>query len=206
VFFSLSFFFNAITHYTSYLHRYVLCKWETRCWHVPQFIRLRKKKGYCKEALCISFITTNYWAVSKSLWASSWSKMLLRELWWERAGTISSPVLASLLWLRVKSRIEFKFFPNIRNPLWPSSIEFNVFSTALFRSHTAGLLVVPRVWMGGRAFSYQAPLLWTSCQGWPWNIAYLCYRSRLLGNLSQCTEHLSSLCCLSKYIWHYCCH
>ncbi|MEY6417160.1 hypothetical protein WJF81_24955, partial [Salmonella enterica subsp. enterica serovar Corvallis] len=80
-----------------------------------------------------------------------------------------SPILASLHWLPVKSRIEFKILLltyKALNDLAPSYIRDLIGPYVPNRalcSQTAGLLVVPRVSrsrMGGRSFSYQAPLLW----------------------------------------------
>uniref|UniRef100_A0A674PN03 Reverse transcriptase domain-containing protein n=1 Tax=Takifugu rubripes TaxID=31033 RepID=A0A674PN03_TAKRU len=80
-----------------------------------------------------------------------------------------SPVMASLHWLPVKFRITFKTllltYKALRG-LAPSYLEELVIPyqpNRPLRSQNAGLLVVPRVSrsrMGGRAFSYQAPLLW----------------------------------------------
>ncbi|XP_072251171.1 uncharacterized protein [Leuresthes tenuis] len=80
-----------------------------------------------------------------------------------------SPVLASLHWLPVKFRIEFKILLltykalTDRTPSYLKDLIVQYFPNRALRSQTAGLLVVPRVSksrMGGRAFSYQAPLLW----------------------------------------------
>uniref|UniRef100_A0A674PCY9 Reverse transcriptase domain-containing protein n=1 Tax=Takifugu rubripes TaxID=31033 RepID=A0A674PCY9_TAKRU len=80
-----------------------------------------------------------------------------------------SPVLASLHWLPVKFRITFKTLLltyKVLRGLAPSYLEELVIPyqpNRPLRSQNAGLLVVPRVSrsrMGGRAFSYQAPLLW----------------------------------------------
>ncbi|XP_072246412.1 uncharacterized protein [Leuresthes tenuis] len=80
-----------------------------------------------------------------------------------------SPVLASLHWLPVKFRIEFKILLltykvlNDRAPSYLKDLIVRYFPNRALRSQTAGLLVVPKVSksrMGGRAFSYQAPLLW----------------------------------------------
>ncbi|XP_072251172.1 uncharacterized protein [Leuresthes tenuis] len=80
-----------------------------------------------------------------------------------------SPVLASLHWLPVKFRIQFKILLltykvlNDRAPSYLKDLIVRYFPSRALRSQTAGLLVVPRVSksrMGGRAFSYQAPLLW----------------------------------------------
>ncbi|TWW55902.1 hypothetical protein D4764_09G0009520 [Takifugu flavidus] len=80
-----------------------------------------------------------------------------------------TPVLASLHWLPVKFRIIFKTLLltyKVLRGLAPSYLEELVIPyqpNRPLRSQNAGLLVVPRVSrsrMGGRAFSYQAPLLW----------------------------------------------
>ena len=80
-----------------------------------------------------------------------------------------TPVSASLHWLHVKSRIEFKdlllTFNALNDQLLPYLKEFLVpyYPTRTLHSQNAGLLAVPRVSksrIGDRAFSYQAPLLW----------------------------------------------
>lgn len=80
-----------------------------------------------------------------------------------------SPTLASLHWLPVKSRIEFKILLltykalNGQAPLYLKELIVPYHPTRALRSQNSGLLVVPRVFksrMGGRAFNYQAPLLW----------------------------------------------
>ena len=80
-----------------------------------------------------------------------------------------TPVLASLHWLPVKSRIEFKILLltykalNGQAPSYLKELLVPYYPTRTLRSQNAGLLVVPRVSksrMGGRAFKYQAPLLW----------------------------------------------
>ena len=85
-----------------------------------------------------------------------------------------SPVLASLHWLPVKSRIEFKILLltykalNGQAPSYLNELLIPYYPTRPLRSQTAGLLVVPRVSksrMGARAFSYQAPLLWNQLPG-----------------------------------------
>ena len=86
-----------------------------------------------------------------------------------------SPVLASLHWLPVESRIEFKVLLltyKALNGLAPSYLEELLIPycpTRALRSQNAELLVVPRVSksrMGARAFSYQAPLLWNQLPIW----------------------------------------
>ena len=84
-----------------------------------------------------------------------------------------SPGLASLHWLPVKFRIEFKILLltykalNDRAPSYLKDLIVGYFPNRALCSQTASFLVVPRVSqsrMGGRAFSYQAPLCETSCQ------------------------------------------
>ncbi len=86
-----------------------------------------------------------------------------------------SPVLASLHWLPVKSRIEFKILLltykalNGQAPSYLKELIVPYYPTRALRSQNAGLLVVPRVSksrMGARAFSYQAPLLWNQVPVW----------------------------------------
>uniref|UniRef100_A0A8C9XHM2 Reverse transcriptase domain-containing protein n=1 Tax=Sander lucioperca TaxID=283035 RepID=A0A8C9XHM2_SANLU len=86
-----------------------------------------------------------------------------------------SPVLASLHWLPVKSRIEFKILLltykalNGQAPSYLEDLLVPYCPTRALRSQNAELLVVPRVSksrMGGRAFSYQAPLLWNQLPIW----------------------------------------
>ena len=113
-----------------------------------------------------------YWAVPKILWkASSWSKMLQQEFWWDLTGDHISPVLASLHWLPVKFRVEFKILDltykalNDRAHILSYLKDFIVryLPNRVLLSQTAGLLVAPRVpksRLRTRAFSYQAPLLW----------------------------------------------
>ncbi|MDW1542860.1 reverse transcriptase family protein [Vibrio sp. YT-17] len=80
-----------------------------------------------------------------------------------------SPVLASLHWLPVKSRIEFKILLltykalNGQAPSYLRELTVSYYPTRTLRSENAGLLLVPKVSKsrsGARAFSYQAPLLW----------------------------------------------
>ncbi|TWW65055.1 hypothetical protein D4764_22G0007020 [Takifugu flavidus] len=80
-----------------------------------------------------------------------------------------TPVLVSLHWLPVKFRIYFKTLLltyKVLRGLAPSYLEELVTPyqpNRPLRSQNAGVVVVPRVSrgrMGGRAFSYQAPLLW----------------------------------------------
>jgi len=80
-----------------------------------------------------------------------------------------SPVLASLHWLPVKFRIEVKILLltykalNDRAPSYLKYLIVRYFPNRALHSQTTILLVVPRYSksrMGGRASSYQAPLLW----------------------------------------------
>src|SRR4029434_1284164 len=82
-----------------------------------------------------------------------------------------SPVLASLHWLPVKSRIDFKVLLltyKALNDLAPNYLKELVVPYCPLRplcSQSAGLLVIPRIsktTVGGRAFSYRAPLLWNN--------------------------------------------
>ncbi|XP_065326200.1 uncharacterized protein LOC135932628 [Pelmatolapia mariae] len=86
-----------------------------------------------------------------------------------------SPVLASLHWLPVKSRIEFKILLltykvlNNQAPSYLNDLVVPYHPIRALCSRSAGLLVVPRVFksrMGGRAFSFQAPLLWNQLPVW----------------------------------------
>ena len=80
-----------------------------------------------------------------------------------------TPVLASLHWLPVKSRIEFKIllltFKALNNmaPLYLKELVVPYQPTRALRSQNSSLLVIPTVSksrVGARAFSYQAPHLW----------------------------------------------
>ena len=80
-----------------------------------------------------------------------------------------SPVLASLHWLPVKFRIEFKILLltykalHGQAPSYLQELIVPYYPTRTLRSLNAGLLVVPIVSKsrtGARAFSYQAPLQW----------------------------------------------
>ena len=112
-----------------------------------------------------------YWAVphitlkSLQLIQNAAARVLMRT---NRRDHVS-PVLAYFHWLPVKFRIEFKILLltykalNDRAPSYLKDLIVRYFPNRALRSQTAGLLVVPRVSksrMGGRAFSYQAPLLW----------------------------------------------
>ena len=82
-----------------------------------------------------------------------------------------TPVLASLHWLPIQFHIDFKVLlitfkalnglapPHLKDLLHP------YIPAQTLRSQNAGLLIVPRVGkciLGGRAFSYRAPLLWNN--------------------------------------------
>uniref|UniRef100_A0A8P4KSI9 Reverse transcriptase domain-containing protein n=1 Tax=Dicentrarchus labrax TaxID=13489 RepID=A0A8P4KSI9_DICLA len=80
-----------------------------------------------------------------------------------------SPVLATLHWLPIKCRIEFKILLltykalHGQAPSYLKELIVPYYPTRTLRSLNAGLLVVPIVpksRTGARAFSYQAPLLW----------------------------------------------
>uniref|UniRef100_A0A8P4G3E0 Reverse transcriptase domain-containing protein n=1 Tax=Dicentrarchus labrax TaxID=13489 RepID=A0A8P4G3E0_DICLA len=80
-----------------------------------------------------------------------------------------SPVLASLHWLPVNCRIEFKILLltykalHGQAPSYLKELIVPYYPTRTLRSLNAGILVVPIVSKsrtGARAFSYQAPLLW----------------------------------------------
>ncbi|KAI3352067.1 hypothetical protein L3Q82_020882 [Scortum barcoo] len=86
-----------------------------------------------------------------------------------------TPVLASLHWLPVKFRVDFKILLltyKALHGLAPSYLNELITPyqpTRVLRSQNAGLLVVPRVSrssLGGRAFSYQAPVLWNQLPVW----------------------------------------
>ena len=80
-----------------------------------------------------------------------------------------SPVLENLHWLPVEYRIKFKILLltyKALNDMAPSYLQNALVPyqpTRALRSQNAGLLVVPKIskiTVGGRAFSYQAPVLW----------------------------------------------
>ncbi|KAJ8390578.1 hypothetical protein AAFF_G00101840, partial [Aldrovandia affinis] len=82
-----------------------------------------------------------------------------------------SPVLASLHWLPINYRVDYKVLLltyKVLHGLAPSYLTdllhpYN--PPCSLRSQDAGNLVVPRIsknTAGGRAFSYRAPLLWNS--------------------------------------------
>ncbi|KAJ0008550.1 hypothetical protein NQD34_015965 [Periophthalmus magnuspinnatus] len=80
-----------------------------------------------------------------------------------------SPVLKYLHWLPVELRIKFKVLLltyKALNGMAPSYLQDAIVPyqpNRALRSQNSGLLVVPRVsksTVGGRAFSYQAPVLW----------------------------------------------
>ena len=80
-----------------------------------------------------------------------------------------TPVLASLHWLPIQFGIQFKILLltykafNGQAPSYLKDLVLPYHPNRPLRSQNTGLLVVPRVCksrMGGRAFSYQAPLPW----------------------------------------------
>uniref|UniRef100_A0A8K9ULD5 Reverse transcriptase domain-containing protein n=1 Tax=Oncorhynchus mykiss TaxID=8022 RepID=A0A8K9ULD5_ONCMY len=80
-----------------------------------------------------------------------------------------TPVLASLHWLPVKARADFKVllltYKALHGlaPIYLSDLVLPYIPTRTLRSQDAGLLIVPRIFKqtaGGRAFSYRAPFLW----------------------------------------------
>ena len=88
----------------------------------------------------------------------------------KRFGHIT-PVLASLHWLPIKFRIDFKVLLitfkalNGLAPPYLKDLLHPYIPARTLRSQNAGLLIVPRVGkctLGGRAFSYRAPLLWNN--------------------------------------------
>ena len=86
-----------------------------------------------------------------------------------------SPILASLHWLPIKSRIEFKIILltykalHGQAPSYLKELIIPYYPSRTLRSQDAGFLVVPIVSksrLGARAFSYQAPLLWNKLPFW----------------------------------------
>ena len=80
-----------------------------------------------------------------------------------------TPVLASLHWLPVKARDDFKVLPLTYKalhglaPTYLSDLVLLYIPTRMLRSQNAGLLIVPRIskqTAGSGAFSYRAPFLW----------------------------------------------
>uniref|UniRef100_A0A3P8VZQ2 Reverse transcriptase domain-containing protein n=1 Tax=Cynoglossus semilaevis TaxID=244447 RepID=A0A3P8VZQ2_CYNSE len=80
-----------------------------------------------------------------------------------------TPVLASIHWLPVKSRIDFKILLitykalNNQAPLYICDLITPYKPNRSLRSQNSNLLVIPKInknRTGGRTFSYQAPLLW----------------------------------------------
>ncbi len=80
-----------------------------------------------------------------------------------------SPILASLDWFPVKSRTEFRVLLltykalNGQEPSYLKELIAPYYPSRLLRDPNADFLVIPRISkmsLGGRAFSYQAPLLW----------------------------------------------
>ena len=86
-----------------------------------------------------------------------------------------SPTLASLHWLPVGFRIDFKILLltykalNDKAPTYLKELIIPYCPTRALRSQNAGLLVTPSISknrLGGRAFSYRAPLLWNQLSPW----------------------------------------
>ena len=79
------------------------------------------------------------------------------------------PVLASLHWLPVKAKADFKVLLityKAFHGLAPTYLSDLVLPYIPTRSQDVGLLIVPRIskkTAGGRAFSYRAPFLWIVC-------------------------------------------
>ena len=78
-------------------------------------------------------------------------------------------MLASLHWLPVKARADFKVLLltykalHELTPTYLSDLVLPYIPTRTLWSQDAGLLIVPRIskqTAGGRAFSYRAPFLW----------------------------------------------
>ncbi|KAI5606342.1 hypothetical protein C0J50_10100, partial [Silurus asotus] len=82
-----------------------------------------------------------------------------------------TPVLFSLHWLLIKSRIDYKTLLltykalNGLAPQYLSELLYQYDPPLLLRSKSAGYLLVPQIMKttaGGRSFSYEAPQLWNS--------------------------------------------
>ncbi|KAI5092227.1 hypothetical protein C0J45_17858, partial [Silurus meridionalis] len=82
-----------------------------------------------------------------------------------------TPVLISLHWLPIKSRIDYKILLltykaiNGLTPQYLSKLLYQYDPPRLLRSKGAGYLLVPQIMKttaGGRSFSYKAPQLWNS--------------------------------------------
>ena len=80
-----------------------------------------------------------------------------------------TPVLASLHWLPVKARDDFKVllltYEALHGlaPIYLSDLVLPYIPTCMLRSQDAGLVIGPRIskqTSGGRAFSYRAQFLW----------------------------------------------
>ena len=80
-----------------------------------------------------------------------------------------TPVLASLHWLPVNARTDFKVLLLTYKalhwlaPTYLFDLVLPYIPTCTLRSQDAGLLTVPRIskqTAGGRAFTYRAPFLW----------------------------------------------
>ena len=87
-----------------------------------------------------------------------------------------TPVLASLHWLPVKAKADFKILLLIYkalhglDPTYLSDLVLPCIPTRTLRIQDAGLLIVPRIsyqTAGERAFSYRAPIL---CNGLPTHV------------------------------------
>ena len=96
---------------------------------------------------------------------NSAARILTRTKKWNHI----TPVLASLHWLPIRERIEFKVLLltyKVVNNLAPSYLKellVPYVPSRTLRSRGAGLLAIPRIKKhrtGARAFSHQAPLLW----------------------------------------------
>ncbi|KAJ7987687.1 hypothetical protein DPEC_G00329060 [Dallia pectoralis] len=90
-----------------------------------------------------------------------------------------TPVLASLHWLPVKARADFKVllltYKALHQlaPTYLAELVQPYIPTRNLRSKDAGLLIVPKIskqTAGGRAFSYRAPLLWNELPIWVRNV------------------------------------
>ena len=89
-----------------------------------------------------------------------------------------SPVLASLHWLPVKFRIDYKIllltFKALHGlaPLYLNYLPFPYTPSRILHSQGTGLLVIPRIaksTIGGRVFSYRAPHLWNKLPDHFWS-------------------------------------
>ncbi|KAI5089818.1 hypothetical protein C0J45_19953, partial [Silurus meridionalis] len=96
-----------------------------------------------------------------------------------------TPVLISLHWLPIKSRIDYKILLltykalNGLAPQYLSELLYQYDPPRLLRSKGAGYLLVPQIMKttaGGRSFSYKAPQLWNSL---PTSVQDSVFQSRL---------------------------